>query len=155
MASENVEDIAHQLPQLSYVLIPGFFNRVRYPLLIFRELLFLHGSNLFASEFMNFFNLSPRDMKSSTLKENNWFLLFLGAEVVEINDFMAQHKKQKEQLNAIASPARRVTNGNSRFSDLGTPPVGATPIGDAWPGLSIEDPVTHHARALSNDSARA
>ena len=98
--AEDEEDIAQQIPELSYVLIPGFFNRVRYLLRIFRQLLFLHGSNLFASEFMNLFNLSPRDIKCRALKEQLWFLLLLGAEVVEINEFMSQQKKQKTQLNA-------------------------------------------------------
>ena len=45
MTAEDVEDIAHQLPPLSQVLVPGFFNQVTYPLCTFRQLLFLHDSN--------------------------------------------------------------------------------------------------------------
>ena len=48
-----------------------------------------------------------------------------------------------------------MTNGDSRLSDLGTPPVGGTPIGDVRPGLSVEYPIIEHARALNNGDARA
>ena len=126
MTTEDVEDIAQQLPALSQVLIPGFFKRVTYPLRIFPQLLFLLDSNPVASDFTNLFNLSPNDMKSSTLKEQLWFLLFWGAEIVEVNDLMANHKKRKAQLNAMESSIRSMTNGNSCMSDLGTPPVGGS-----------------------------
>ena len=155
MTAEDVENIAQQLPPLSNILIPGFFNRVTYPLRIFRQLLFLHDSNPVVSDFMNLFNLSPCEMKSSMLKEQLWFLLFLGAEVVEVDYVMAQHKKQKGQLNAMASTVISMTNGNSRLRNLRTPPVGGTLIGDVRQGLSVEDPIIDHARAFNNDSARA
>ena len=91
--------------------------------------------------------------KISTLKGQLWFLIFLGAEIVEVNDVIVQHKKRKAQLNAMASPIKSMTYCNSRMSDLGTPPVGVTSIGYVQSGLSIGDPAIDHARALNNDGA--
>ena len=79
----------------------------------------------------------------------------MGAEIAEVSDLMAQHKKQKTLLNTMASPIRSMTNGNSCISDLGTPTLVGPSIVDVRPGLSIEDLVVDHTRVLNDDSAQA
>ena len=95
MTAEDLEDITPQLPRLIQVLFPDFFNQVTYPLFIFRHLLFLHDSNPVEPKFMSQFGITPWELESRTLKEQFWFLMFLGANVKEVEDILRQHKKQR------------------------------------------------------------
>lgn len=56
--------------------------------------------------------------------------MFMGAEVKQVAEVLEQRKKQREQIDATALPHKSTTNRNSRLSELGTPPVYGTPIGD-------------------------
>ena len=101
MTAEDMEDIAHQLPPLSQVLVPCSFNRVTQPLLISYQLLCLHDFNPVEPEFMGQFSITPSELESRTLKEQFSFLMFFEAKVKDVDDVLVQHKKQREQINAI------------------------------------------------------
>ena len=155
MTTDDVEDIAQALPSLERILVPGYFGRTTFPFRILRQLIFLHDVNPVDADFMTMFDLSQRELKNNGLKEQLWFLLFFGAEVKEIEDLRAEHKRQQADIRALQSPEYSLDRENSRSSGI-TPPSGKdVPSLVKRSAIQIDDPQTPGARAQNTQDARS
>ena len=71
---------------------------------------------------MALFELTQRDQKNNGLKEHLWFLLFVGADVEEIEELRAHSKRQEAEIRALQVPDYSQSLGNTLSSGL-TPPL--------------------------------
>ena len=154
MTTDDVEDIAQALPSLERILVPGYFGRTTFPFRILRQLIFLHDVNPVDADFTTFFDLSLRELGNNGLMEQLRFLLLLGAEVKEIEDLRAEHKRQKADIRALQPPEYSLGRENSRSSGI-TPPSGKDVPSLVKPSfMQIYDPQTPGARAQNTQDPR-
>ena len=155
MTTDDVEDITQSLPSLKRIIVSGFFNRLTFPFRIFQQLIFLHDVNPVPTEFMPMFMLKELDQKNNGFNEQLWFLLFLGADLKDIDDIRAQHKSQQSEFRSLHMGEHPLNRGNSRSSGLTLPYVtGITSLVNPT-GSHLGDLSTLGARAHDNQDARS
>ena len=149
MPSEGVEDIIEQIPNIENILVPGFFSRITFPLRLLRQTIFPNGLGSVDSEFPALFKLPDRDLNNTGIKEKLWFLLFLGAEVQQIQDVFSKHRQFKSQTEAMLALGGTQDPSNSRSSAPVSPP-------DMKNDIQTEDvSQVNSARAQGIQDARA
>ena len=121
MKTDDVEDIAQSLASLERILVPVFFNRIAFHFRILTQLIFLHDVNHVDPDFMTLFDLTQRDHKNNGLKEQLWFLLFVGADVKGIEKLRAQSKMQRAEIRALQVSDYPQSLSNTHSSGLTAP----------------------------------
>ena len=97
---------------------------------------------------MTLFDLTQRDQKNGRLKEQMWLLLFVGADVKEIEELRAQSKRQQAETRELQVSDYSNSLGNTHAPAYLTLPAMADITGRPNPNIRhIDDPQMPSAQA--------
>ena len=109
MEITDTHAIIHGLPHYTNLMDPSFFNRTTLTFRLLRRALELHNRNNVKMSQINAVAMHDEDRQDTRIREQVWYLLFIGAPPFEVSELLRRFK--------VAKPTSSVPSNASSVND--------------------------------------